>query len=160
MKRLTIVIIGFLLVVVQSAFAQNESDTMMIQMDSGMKCIYQNKVYSRVEVLDILKVNPVAEKTMKNSVITSSIGRIIRFSGVVFVILPVGERIQGKHPNWGTALIGAGLLAVSIPFAGISTSSASKAVKIYNSGLHLQGAIKQKYQFGLTPNGIGLTVRL
>lgn len=160
MRNLSIAVIGFLLVVVQSAFAQNESDSIMIKTGFRMKFVYHNEVYTRVEALDILQVNPAAEKKMKNSIITSSIGRIIRFSGAVLVTIPIAEKIQGKHPNWASALIGAGLLSVSMPFAGLSATSASKAVNIYNSGLNLQSIKNQKYQFGLTPHGIGLTVRL
>jgi hypothetical protein len=160
MKCLPIVIIGFLLVVVQCAFAQNESDSIMIKTGFRMKFVYHNEIYTRVDALDILQANSAAEKKMKNSIITSSIGRVIRFSGAVLVMIPIGEKIQGKHPNWASALIGVGLLSVSMPFAGISASSASKAVNIYNSGLNLQGVKYQKYQFGLTTHGIGLTVRL
>lgn len=152
--------IGFQLFVIQMAFTQNLSDSVTIRRGFRMTLLYHEELYSRVEALDILKVNPAAEKEMRKAIISSNVGALLRFSGGVLVFIPVSQRIQRKTPTWPLAWIGSGLFAISLPFTGMAVNHSVKAAEMYNSGLSIISLEFRSCELGLTPNGLGIKIRL
>jgi hypothetical protein len=140
--------------------AQNQTDSIAIMRGFRMKFVQHDTVYSKVEIREIMKVNPEAYKKMGTSLITSNVGTILKFFGGVLIFIPVSKKIEGKIPEWTPAKIGIGLIIASFPFVGISASNAEKAVNTYNMSIIQLGKTNLKYQFGITEDGIGLRIGL
>lgn len=79
--------------------------------------------------------------------VTSAIGGFL-------VGWPVGTSLAGGEPNWNLAIIGAGLIAVSIPFQIGANKNLRKVAKAYNNGLEpeigAKNKLRPKFEFALT----------
>jgi hypothetical protein len=159
-KKISLFIIGTIILIAIKVTAQNPSDSIEIHRGFGMEFIQHDTAFTKIEILEIMKINPEALHEMWLARTNYTLGNIIRFGGGIFVFLPIGAKIAGLKPNWTLLGIGAGLMAVSLPFAGSGSAHAEKAVDIYNRGLKQANNTIPKYQFGLTSDGIGIRIRL
>jgi hypothetical protein len=80
------------------------------------------------------------------------------FAGVGGFLIgwPLGTAFAGGEPQWALAGVGAGLIAISIPFSSGYKRHARNAVANYNAG---RCAETSQLEFGTTSSGIGLIMR-
>lgn len=90
-----------------------------------------------------------------------SAGQAVGFLGIGLIGWPFIATAREGQANWAVAGIGAGVLLGTIPFNYWFHENALRAAKAYNSAIsnELTGT-GLKVQFGLTPHGIGLVLKL
>lgn len=154
MKR-TFFIFIFLMSLSQ-LFAQNQSDSIEVRKNLGTIFVQNGKNLSPRLLLELTQTNDEAYKEMKIAKRNFDAGTILGVTGGFMVGWPIGTALGGGKPNWAMAGIGAGLIAISIPFSVAYTRHAKNAVRIYNSGLKKLGLNKTEIRFGLTYSGVGV----
>ena len=140
-----------------NCFAQSNSEPILIKKSMGTYFELKGEKLTQRALSNILKSNPEAFKYMEKANSNMVPGTIFSFAGGFLVGWPIGTAIGGKEdPNWALAGIGAGLIAVSIPFAIGYNKNAKKAVNIYNEGLKQTSLNSTHLNFCFTGNGLGL----
>lgn len=92
-------------------------------------------VLSPKQVLEILKVEPVAYEEFKRAKANYNVAGVMGFSGAFLIGFPVVSAIAGGDPEWGFAAGGAALLLGSIHFNRVFKGRAFNALELYNSKL-------------------------
>ncbi len=107
-----------------------------------------------------LKSNAEATALMKQARTNNTFASIFSFAGGALIGYQLGAALGGGEPNWGVAGIGAGLIAVGIPFNTAYNRKSQSAVDIYNNSL-VTGSyyFKPEFKAGFTGNGLGLLVQ-
>ena len=141
-----------------SAFAQSRTDSIHVKQMLGPVFSKNGEVLRPKELLEITKSNPEAYKAMKKAKTNNDVGSVIGGIGGALVGFPLGTAVAGGKANWTVAAVGAGLIAVSIPFIIGYAKNARKAVNIYNSDLAQSQLAKPELKFGLNSYGIGVKV--
>ncbi|MBS4062741.1 MAG: hypothetical protein KG029_20265 [Bacteroidetes bacterium] len=157
MKR--IIFIWFFIISVFGSYGQSKSDTIEIKKTLGTVFQQQGKNLTPRQLLEITQSNAEAYKAMKTAKSNYDISSVFGFAGGFLVGWPLGTAIGGGKPNWTLAGIGAGLIAVSIPFTVAYTKHAKTAVNLHNNGLRSTGLSNAGLKLGLTSNGVGVTVK-
>jgi hypothetical protein len=85
-------------------------------------------------------------------------GAVFSFVGGFMVGWPCGTALAGGDPEWALAGVGAGLIAISIPFSTAYVKHTKNAVSLYNDGLTSVKEDVAQIKFGMTNGGIGLKV--
>ncbi|MDX9882453.1 MAG: hypothetical protein RBS73_10325 [Prolixibacteraceae bacterium] len=156
MKRT--ILTGFFIVVTLSLFAQNTNAPVEIKKSFGTVFTQNGKNLTPRQLAAIMQSDPKAAAEMKIAKSNYSVGSVFGFAGGFLIGWPVGTAIGGGKPNWAMAGIGAGLVAISIPFSSAYTKHAKNAVGIYNEKLKQTSLPKADFKFGLTCNGVGLRI--
>lgn len=157
MKR--IIFIWIFIISVFGSYGQSKSDTIEIKKALGTVFQQQGKNLTPRQLLEITQSNAEAYKAMKTAKSNYDISSVFGFAGGFLVGWPIGTAIGGGKPNWTLAGIGAGLIAVSIPFSIAYTKNAKIAVNLHNIGLRSTGLSNAGLKLGLTSNGVGVTVK-
>lgn len=92
-------------------------------------------VLSPKQVLEILKVEPMAYEEFKRAKANYNVAGVMGFSGAFLIAFPVVSAIAGGDPEWGFAAGGAALLLGSIHFNRVFKGRAFNALELYNSKL-------------------------
>jgi len=102
--------------------------------------------------------NPEAYRFMEQASTNNDFSNIFGFIGGALVGWPLGTAIGGGDPNWTLAAAGAGLIAISIPFAVGYKRNAIEGARIYNEnrGLPESSAVQLSIRAGA--NGLGLAL--
>jgi hypothetical protein len=108
--------------------------------------------------------NPKASGLMKTARVTRFLGLVIGGAGSNMIVAPIIDSIDSyddKEPNWNSALIGAGLLALDIVLITSSNKKIKKSLEVYNEGLSASSYYKPKTEFEIigNQNGIGLRIK-
>ena len=156
MKR--ILFIGLLLLTVKTTFGQIKNDSIEIKKSLGTVFRQNGKNLTPRQLLIITESNTEAYKEMKIAKSNFDASFVFGYAGGFLVGWPVGTAVAGGEPNWALAGIGAGLIAVSIPFSVAYTKHAKNAVRIYN-GSRPTAFHNLDFKVGLTSNGIGIKMR-
>ena len=112
------------------------------------------------ELLNVTETHTPSYNLIHKAKTNNTVAAILSVAGGVFIGLPIGQAISNKDPNWSLAYIGAGIVAVSIPFTVGAMKNASKGVEFYNLSLKSS----QNYQFNpefkveTSGSNIGLTM--
>ncbi len=114
---------------------------------------------SGVEI--IMKSNPAALDHIKKAKTNNIFTQIFAFTGAGLVGYPLGTQLGGGDPEWAIAIVGGGLMVLSVPFLTATNKQSKKAVELYNAGLQnpenkTTGHI---FTFGLTGNGVSLALQ-
>lgn len=138
--------------------AQNQSDSIQIEMKFGTNYIYQGKKLNPRQLLNVMEVNPEAYDVMKKAKRNYDAAQVFSFIGGALIGYPIGTAIGGGDPNWLLAGIGVGVVGVAIPFSIAFNKNARSAVALYNEGLRTLGHQNVEMKLGMSANGVGLTV--
>jgi hypothetical protein len=158
MKYITIIIALFLLSTIE-IFAQTQTDSIEIRKNIfGTVCRQNGRILTEKRLINITRVNDEAYQEMKISKNNSNIAKVVGFLGGAMVGWPLGAATAGKKMDWNLFGIGAGLIAVSIPFSLASIRHAKKAVKIYNEGINQTSLHAIEFNMAVTVNGIGIVM--
>ena len=110
------------------------------------------------ELTKELQVDPAAFKIFKKAKTNSTVATILGGAGGALVGFPIGTAIGGGTPNWALAGIGAGLVAIGIPFNVAANKKAKAAVDLYNDydETALHSRIKTEFRWIASGNSIGI----
>lgn len=108
------------------------------------------------DLVKITKSNPEATAEMKKANSNNTIASILGSTGGFLIGWPLGTALGGGEPNWSMAGVGAGILAVSIPFSTAFTRHAKNAINIYNSSPKATGMKPLDFKLQSTGNGVAL----
>lgn len=139
-------------------FAQEQSDSIIVKKEFGTVFLKDGTKLSPRLLLELTESNKEAYKEMKIAKQNFDLASVFGFAGGFMVGWPIGTALGGGKPNWAMAGVGAGLIAISIPFSTAYTRHAKNAVRAYNSGLKQLGLNKAEVKFGLTFNGVGVKI--
>jgi hypothetical protein len=123
-------------------------------------CSMDGKKLKMSELVDLMKENTnsfeLVNKAKKNYTVSSIFGA----AGGALVGWPIGSSLGGGDPNWSLAGIGAGLIAISIPFNNKYNKNIKNAVENYNTNLESNSYSKfqPKLKLKSTFNGIGIAL--
>ncbi|MBK3519459.1 hypothetical protein [Carboxylicivirga marina] len=157
MNKLTLIIAGLILMISGMSMAQVQ-EPIKVEKRLGTVFIQNGKVLKPRDLINITQVNPEALKSMQQAKKNYDAGAVFGFIGGFMVGWPCGTAIAGGDPEWALAGIGAGLIAVSIPFSTAYVKHTKKAVSIYNDGLPADNKELTQVDFGITSGGIGFTI--
>lgn len=112
------------------------------------------------DIKTIMKSNAAANSKIHRAQTNYAFSSIFGFSGGFLVGYPIGSALAGKDANWALAGIGAGLIAISIPFSTAYSRHTKSAVDIYNRNLQTTSfAPRSELRLGMTAYGPGLQWR-
>jgi hypothetical protein len=98
----------------------------------GVRFEMDTLVISPKQVLELLKVEPMAYQEFKRAKVNYNVAGVLGFTGGVLIAIPLGTVIVGGEPEWGLAAGGAALLLASIPFNRAFKNRAVNALDLYN----------------------------
>jgi hypothetical protein len=143
----------FLIASALSCFSQTKTDTITIKKSAFY---YNGKLLTPKKLVEITKPNPIAFEKMQQAQKNYIPALILSSAGGFAIGYPLGGLIGGNKMNWTLFGIGAGLVAISIPFSTAYNKHAKDAVNIYNQGIQKTSFRKVKLEGNLSNNGIGL----
>ena len=112
-------------------------------------------------LLRTMESNQQAYELMKKARSNYTVECITSFAGGYLIGWPIGTAIfSDRDPNWTLAGVGAGLVAISVPFSLGVNKNARQAVELYNSSLSSTSFYDFKPVFKViaNENGIGLSM--
>lgn len=126
----------------------------------GNTFYYNGVPMSSAHIKDCIYTNTEALKHFNRSKTNEVFAFIFAFTGGAFIGAPLGTAIAGGDPLWYFAGIGAGLIALSIPFAVGQKKQLIRAVKTYNLDFDRGMSTHPDFTVSLsgTPGGQGLTL--
>ena len=151
-----IIISGILLSMFLSLFGQIQSDSIQVKKRLGPVFQQNGRNLTPRQLLDITQTNQEAYAEMKTANTNYIVSLIFQAPGGFLIGYPLGTALAGGDPNWTLAAVGAGLVAVSIPFISAYNKHAKNAVEIYNRGLRYSSLPIPEMKIGLTNYGIAL----
>ncbi len=157
MNKQILILLCALFLIGANALAQSQ-DSIKVEKRWGTVFTQNGKVLKPRQLLEITHVNPEAYQAMKQAKKNFDAGVTIGFIGGFMVGYPCGTAIAGGDPEWALAGIGAGLIALSIPFSTAYVKHTKRAVEIYNGTLITETKEVAQINFGATSAGIGLKV--
>lgn len=98
----------------------------------GVRFEMDTLVISPKQVLELLKVEPIAYQEFKRAKLNYNVAGVLGFTGGILIAIPLGTAIVGGEPEWGLAAGGAALLLASIPFNRAFKNRAVYALDLYN----------------------------
>lgn len=114
---------------------------------------------TNAELMKILSAHPSAHAEMKKARTNQAFSFVFSFTGGALIGWPIGTAAGGGDPNWTLAAVGAGLVAIAIPFEIAFNKRAKNAVNLYNSGLQKSSRRKPAVHLGLSANRAGLVLQ-
>lgn len=97
---------------------------------------------------------------MKVAKSNSDVAGVFGLAGGFLIGWPLGSLVGGRDPNWALVGIGAGLIAIGIPFSGSAVRHAKESVRIYNEGLPTIGINHEmEINLGFKGNGVAFNLK-
>jgi len=158
MKKSAISFFLILFCIIASGQSQPDS-VIVIRKPLGTVFQQNGKYLTPRQLVEITSINPAALSEMKKARTNYSTGMVFSYIGGFMIGWPIGTALAGGDPEWAMAGVGAGLIAVSIPFSSAYGRHARKGAAIYNSTLTYTGSVLPEYRLKLMANGIGLQIR-
>lgn len=124
--------------------AQDRTEIKMYKTFGGARFEMDTLVLSPKQVLQILKVEPLAYEKFKKAKANYNAAGVLGFAGGVLVGLPLGTAIGGGEPEWGMAIAGGVLIIGSFSLNNIFKSHAFEAIELYNGKT---ARLKPEFQF-------------
>jgi hypothetical protein len=140
-------------------FAQSRPDS--IEVKKGFSTVFRQHGQNLTpkQLLAATQSNPEAYKEMKIAKGKADVSSALGFAGGMLVGWPLGSAIGGGDPNWTLAGVGAGLIAVSIPFSVAYNKHANNAINTYNQSNPQAFLPSHEIKFGFTGNGVGVNLK-
>jgi len=154
-----ILVCAFLIIGVLRVLAQNQPDSIEIRISAGINYYQNGNKLSQKQLLTIMKTDNMAYSEMVTAKSNSDASVFLGATGGFLIGYQLGKQIAGGYPNKLWIGVGGVLMMVSIPFTIESGKHAKKAVRYYNDGLKQYAIHKQYYNFRLSSNGLGVSLR-
>jgi hypothetical protein len=124
----------------------------------GWQFRHRGEKLSLAEASDLMSVNEQATAYMRSARSNYTMAQIVSGVGGFMVGYPVGTSMGGGKPNWALAGVGAGLIAVSVPFSIKANKQAKNAVAAYNEAATTTTSRKPVFRLGFSGNGLGMNL--
>ena len=134
----------------------NAQQIEMEKVFGGYKYTKNGKLMKMKDLVKTMESNQQAFDLIKKAQSNNTIASIIGGAGGFLVGWPIGTAIGGGDANWSLAGVGAGLIAISIPFTSGSNKNGKQAVELYNSSLKSTSFYEFKPEFKVISNGNGI----
>ncbi len=159
MKKMILFALLMMLSSVQLLFAQQKGTP--IDIEKGFEAsFYQNGArLNMAKLSQIMQDNTEAMTSLGKAKTNKAFATVFGFAGGFCVGWPLGTALGGGDPEWAMLGIGAGLIVISIPLTIAYSNHATNAVNLYNESIGAPAKQNVSMQFGMTPNGLGLTMR-
>jgi hypothetical protein len=128
--------------------AQDRTEIKIYKTFGGARFEMDTLVLSPKQVLQVLKIEPLAYEKFKRAKANYDVAGALGFAGGLLVGFPIGTAIAGGNPEWGMAIVG------SFSLNSVFRSHAFEAIELYNGKT---ARIKPQFQFYGT--GARLVVR-
>lgn len=153
-----VILIAVFLMGISQLYAQSSSAPIEVKKSLGVVFQQNGRNLTPRQLLSLTGKSDEAYREMKIARSNYSAASVFGFAGGFMVGWPIGAAIGGGDPSWAMAGIGAGLIAIAIPFNSAYSKHAQKAVVIYNEGLKQSNKDQIDFELGLTCSGIGLRI--
>ena len=110
------------------------------------------------QVSDLMASNEQAAAYLRSARSNSTLASVIGGIGGFLVGYQLGASAGGGNANWTVAGIGGGLIVGSIPLSIKAGNQARKAVEAYNEGARSTSLRRTEISFGLTDDGVGVSL--
>jgi hypothetical protein len=134
--------------------AQDRTEIKIYKTFGGARFEMDTLVLSPKQVLQVLKIEPLAYEKFKRAKANYDVAGALGFAGGLLVGFPIGTAIAGGNPEWGMAIAGGVLIVGSFSLNSVFRSHAFEAIELYNGKT---ARIKPQFQFYGT--GARLVVR-
>ncbi len=149
---------GFIFWITCSLQAQQMPDTISIMKNQVAHFYHHGKKLKPNNLMLLTKSNKEAYREMRVAKGKHDAAGILGFAGGFIIGWQFVNFIQKESAPIGITAVGVGALIASIPFSNSYSKHATKAVRIYNSSLKNAPLESQKLGFGMTSNGVGLSL--
>lgn len=140
--------------------AQNQQDPIESYKSFGTIYAQNDKKLNVRKLLVVTKNNPEAYALMKKAQSNNTIGSIIGGAGGFLLGYQLGAALGGGEANWTAFGIGAGLVAVSVPFSIKFGKQTKEAVGLYNESVQGVSQNHSNFIFYAKPNAVGVAWKL
>ena len=107
----------------------------------------------------LMRDHQTAFKELRKANTNKAFAYIFSIPGGALIGYPIGTAIGGGDPEWVLAGIGAGLVAVSIPFISGYNKRAGNAVNLYNEAvMNSTSSFQPDVRFNVKANGVSLVI--
>jgi hypothetical protein len=155
----TLFTLCFSLLFTVQLFAQTRVDSIEVKKGFSTTFRQNGRNLTPKQLQEITQSNPEAKKEMQLAQSKNVVASILGTAGGALIGWPVGAALGGGEPNWTLAGVGAGLVAIGIPFSASYVKHATKAVQLYNGGQMQSSVPKLDVKLGFTGNGLGLNMK-
>ena len=149
----TILILIFTLTTISYCNAQKIE---MEKVFGGYKYSQNGNQMTMKDLVKTMEANQQAFDFIKKAQSNNTLASIFGGAGGFLVGWPIVTTIAEGDANWTLAGIGAGLIAIGIPFSTKANKNTKQAVQLYNSSLNATSFYEFKPVFKLIANGNGL----
>ncbi|MEX0996333.1 MAG: hypothetical protein WDZ45_04750 [Flavobacteriaceae bacterium] len=144
----------------ETAQAQEQDQSLIVTQNfwHGVRVHQGENRLSLRKTQELMASVPLALEEIKKARTNEVFSRIFGVLGGAFVGYPIGREIGGGDPEWILAGIGAGLIAISIPFESAKFKRTKNAAALYNE--HKGYATKSNVNLNLqvSGNSMGLVI--
>jgi hypothetical protein len=151
-------------------FAQNPSDTIrMVKQSGGLKFYQGKEEFTFLKLAEPLKSDPVAYQYYKQAKVFRNAHGVVFGIGFITtcfsLMYGVGQGLEDNDPAmvWAGlitgAVIGGGIMAISIPFGKTYKSDLALAIGHYNAGIRQPVANRPMIRAGISENGITIGMK-
>ena len=130
----TLLILGGILISKNFCYSQNQE----IKMHKALGVLEFSQgryIYKLKDIINVMSTNPEAQKLMKSAKSGRSASNVLGFIGGILVGWSIGDAITSDEPSWTPAIIGGGLILITIPISTGATNKMKKSIDIYNQGI-------------------------
>lgn len=124
----------------------------------GWQFQHNGKKISPAAASELLLANDQSAAYMRSARSNNTMSQIVGSIGGFMVGYPVGTSMGGGKPNWALAGVGAGLIAVSVPFSIAANKNARNAVAAFNEPAQATSWKKPAFRLGFTGSGMGVSM--
>jgi hypothetical protein len=107
----------------------------------------------------MMSVNKEAYSYISSANTKRKFGNVLGFTGGFFIGYPLGQLISGKDVQWELALIGTGLITISIPIYKSANSDILQAIDIYNKSIPQKEESDLSLDIQLNGTGAGIVLK-
>jgi|WetSurMetagenome_2_1015567.scaffolds.fasta_scaffold00642_18 hypothetical protein len=115
---------------------------------------YHSDLITTKRAIDILKSNDAANGMYKRSIAPAGIAYVFSYMGGFLIAYPIGTFFAGSKTHWTGVYIGAGLIALAIPFDISSHRIIRKSIDTYNRNAPRFSSIHKTKTIGITKYGL------
>lgn len=151
-------IAALILLTTCGSIAQSTQDTIVIR-EHGNIYMLNDQVLTLPDLISLTSDNPQAYDEIWKAKSNSEVANVFAILGGALVGWPLGTAIGGGDPQWELAGIGAGLIAIAIPFATTASKQTTRAIKLYNEGIKLNAEKNITLKAGIYNDGVGFCLK-
>ena len=148
--------VGILLIALCLSYSTKGQKIIFYKTFGGMGFEMDTVTLSMREVLEMMRVNPVAHDEFKLAKKKYGAAGALGFAGALLISVPLVSAVAGGHPEWGLAVAGGVLMGVSIPLNRSFQRHAQNAVDEYNKQFE---STRMKTNLYFTGTGARLVIR-